>query len=168
MTEASRPNRRFQFSLRRLLIFTAIAGVLLAIIMHQVSVYRRSTNAAAAIMQLGGSVSWNPELVENLVKDQTISRITDVHFTNPKLDAQQWQTLSRLPLHFGLQIDGQTFANESLLHLVGITHLDYVVLGKTSVDEDGVIEFQRQRPDVIVMFGYPEDSDFKEFPARSE
>ena len=52
--------------------------------------------------------------------------------------------------------------------LVGITHLDYLVLDNTSVDEGGVIEFQKQRPDVYVMFGYPGDEQFKEFPSKSE
>ena len=165
MTDTSREPRRFQFTLRRLLVVTAVTGCLLALVTQRVVEYRRATSSARVITRLGGSVSWNPELFENLIRDQTISRITDVHFSNPTLDAEQWKALSRIPHHFGLQIDGLTFTADSMRELAGIAHLDYVVLNNTMVDESAVVAFQKQRPDVAVMFGYPGEPHFKEFPA---
>jgi hypothetical protein len=168
MVATSAQPRRFQFSLKRLLIGTGLAGLLLALASRQAMDYHRSTSSAESIAKLGGSVSWNPEIAENVIKFQTISRITDVRFTNPRLDAVEWQSLSAIPHRFGLQIDGQTFTDDALIHLVGIPRLEYVTLDNTRVTEAGVIEFQRQRPDVTIMFGYPHDSNFNVYPAVNQ
>jgi hypothetical protein len=151
--------------LRKLLLATAVIALLLAVFTHRVVEYRRSIASADAITELGGTVSWNPELLENLIKDQTVARITDVHFTNPQLNAEQWHALAGLPHHFGLQIDGPTFTQASLAALVDATHLDYLVLFNTSLTETDIAEFQLKRADVDVMFGYPGDVNFREFRA---
>jgi hypothetical protein len=163
-----RKPRRFQFTLRHLLVGTALAGLLLALVARQAIDYHRSTSAADAIAELGGSVSWNPEFAENVIKHQTISRITDVHFTNPRLNADQWQSLAVIPHRFGLQIDGQTFTDDAMSQLVDIPRLAYVTLNNSRVTESGVIAFQRKRPDVTVMFGYPHDPNFNVYPAENK
>jgi hypothetical protein len=168
LMENSTQSRWFQFTLRQLLIGSAVAGLLLALVGRQAIDYRRSSAAAKGIAKLGGSVSWNPEIAENLFRDQTVARITDVHFTNPRLNADQWHSLSAIPHRFGLQIDGQTFTDDSMAQLVGIPLLSCVTLSNTRVTASGVIEFQRKRGDVSVMFGYPHDPDFKTYPAANE
>jgi hypothetical protein len=168
MAATSAQPRRFQFTLKRLLIGTVLAGLFLAFVSRQAIDYHRSTSSAETIAKLGGSVSWNPEIAENIIKFQTISRITDVHFTNPRFGAVEWQSLSAIPHRFGLQINGQTFTDDSLTHLVGIPRLYYVTLDNTQVTESGVFEFQRQRPDVTIMFGYPHDPNFNVYPAANE
>jgi hypothetical protein len=145
-------------------VFTALAGLFIAIISREGTRYHQSAMAADLIRKLGGSVHWNREIHENIIRDQTLSRITDVFFTNPRLDAKKWQSLSQLPLRFGLQIDGPSFTDDTITYLVGIKRLEYVVLSNTKVSEDAILGFQRQRPDVFVMIGYPGEPSFRQYP----
>ncbi|MEZ6103144.1 MAG: hypothetical protein R3E01_29730 [Pirellulaceae bacterium] len=131
MPEVVRKPDRFQFTLRKLLPATVAIARLLAVFTHRVLEYRRSIASADAITELGETVSWNPELLENLIKDQTVARITDVHFSNPQLSAEQWYALARLLHLFGLQIDGPTFTQAALAALVDAMHLEYLVLFNT-------------------------------------
>lgn len=164
MTPNPGTKRRFQFTLRQLLVFTGLAGLLLAVVSREGVRYRQSTTAPASIGKLGGSVSSNPEIAENIIRDQTLSSITDVHFTNPRLNAEEWRTLSTLPHRFGVHIEAVTFTDDTIAHLVEIERLDYLVLKDTKVAEAAIIDFQRQRPDMTVMIGYPGDADFREYP----
>ena len=43
----------------------------------------RAARAAEEIENLGGTVSWNPELIETIFRDRALSRITDVHISSP-------------------------------------------------------------------------------------
>ena len=158
--------KRIQFTIWRMLLMTAIVAVLLAVFSKQTINYRQSIACAAAIAKLGGTVSWNPEILENLVRDQTIARITDVHFRDPKLNAEDWKQLVKLPLRFGLQVVGPSFTAESLNALVGCRNLHYVVFWNESVSDQDVVTFQALRPDVEVMFGYPGDQAYRNFPPR--
>jgi hypothetical protein len=150
-----------------MLLATAIVAVFLAIFAKRTIEYRQSLACADAIVQVGGTVHWNPEVVETLVRDQTIARITDVRLIDPRIDAKDWNRLLNLPMRFGLHIEGKTFTDESLEALANVRRLSYLVLTRTTVDEGDVIRFQSARPDVHVMFGYPGDDDFRRFPARS-
>lgn len=165
MTPSDSTQRRFQFSLRRLLVFTGVSGLLLALVSREAAIYRQSTTAARSIVGLSGSVSWNDEMYENVLHDRTLFRITDVHFTNPLLAADEWQLLDELPHTFGLQVEGAVVTDATLKHLVGVEQLDYLVLYNTKVSEDAIAAFQQARPKVTVMIGYPGDADFREFRA---
>ena len=65
--------RRIQFTLRRMLVATAIVAILLAIFAKRTIDYRQSVACADAIAKVGGSVHWNPEVVETLIRDQTVA-----------------------------------------------------------------------------------------------
>ena len=97
----------------------------------------------------------------------TLTRISDVRFDNPVFDAADWRVLSQLPHRFGLQVSGASFTDSSMSFLVPASRLDYVVLHDTNVGEHAVHEFQRRRPDVTVMIGYPGDATFREYPSIS-
>lgn len=81
--------KRFQFTLGRLLFATTIIALLLALFGKSVMDYRQSVAIAQSIQELGGSVSWNPELHENLLRYRTVFAITDVHFSNTEIGAKQ-------------------------------------------------------------------------------
>lgn len=157
---------RIRFTLRRMLFATAIVAVLLALIATRTIDYRQSLACADVIAKNGGRVDWNPEVVETLFRDQTVARITDVRFTDPRINAKDWTQVLNLPLRFGLHVDGKTFTDESLDALVNVRRLTYLVLTKTTIDDGDIIRFQAKRPDVDVMFGYPGDADFRQFPGR--
>lgn len=98
------------------------------------------------------------------------TRISDVRFLNPKLDADGWWELSSIPYGFCLQVDGKTFTSETMKDLVSIEHLEYLVLHNTSVTERSVVEFQQRRPDVGVMLDLPGNTEHshKEFPTYTQ
>lgn len=160
------PKRRIQFTLRRLLFATAIVAILLAIFAKRTIDYRQSLACADLIAKHGGRVDWNPEVVETMFRDQTVARITDVRFTDPRINPKDWTRVLNLPLRFGLHIDGKTFTDESLDGLVDVRRLSYLVLTKAAIDEDDVRRFQIERPDVDVMFGYPGGDNYRLFPGR--
>lgn len=153
-----------RFTLRRILIATAIVAVLLAIFAKRIIDYRRSLACADLIVRSVGRVDWSPEVMETLFRDLTTARITDVSFTDPRLKVDDWTQNLNLPLRFGLHIDGKTFPDESLDALVDVRQLKFLVLTNTMFDEGDVIWFQAERPDVDVMFGYPGDDNFRQFP----
>jgi hypothetical protein len=158
--------RLIQFTLRRMFLATAIIAFLLAMFAKPTVDYRQSLACAKVIAEMGGTVYWNPELIETLIRDQAVARVTDVRFQNPRIDAEGWQQLAKLPMRFGLHIEGPSFTDESLDALIENRHLSYLVLCATSINEDDVIRFQAARPDIHVMFGYPGDKDFQDYPAR--
>ena len=149
-------NRRFQLTLRQLLLATAVVGLLCAFATHQLVQYRHSRSVAWSVAKLGGSVSWRGP------------RISDVRFLDPRLDADGWQELSKIPYGFCLQVDGRTFTSQTMNELVRIKHLEYLVLHNTRVQEQDVIDFQQQRPDVRVTLDVPGKASHshKEFPAN--
>ena len=156
--------KRFQFTVRRLFFLTSIIALLLALFLKSVMDYRRSASTAKSILELGGSVSWNPELLENLIRYQTFAAITDVHFSNTEFGAKQCEALSLMPNRFGLQLDGQLVTEELLGRLSKISGMWYLVFKNGSVDEADIAKFQDIRPDVEVMIGYPGDPNYREFP----
>ena len=162
------PQRKiqFQFTLRRLLIAIALVGVLLALCVRPTIDYRKASFSAKAISRLGGTVSWDDNVFENLWEVQNPARITDIRFYSTSdfgTDAQA--AMSQLPHPFGLHLEGQTFGPDVLPELAEIRNLNYLVFSDTQVKERDVTEFQKARPDVYVMFGYPGDTGFREFPS---
>jgi hypothetical protein len=156
--------KRFQFTVRRLLFATAIIALLLALFTKSVMDYRQSATIARSIEELGGSVSWNPELHENLLRYRTVAAITDVHFSNTEIGAKQCKALSLIPNRFGLQLDGKPVTEELLGQLSGVSGMWYLVIKNASVDEADIAKFQNIRPDVEVMIGYPGDPNYRAFP----
>jgi hypothetical protein len=155
---------RFRFSLRTLLIATTIAALVSGIATKEIVRHVRATRVAAKVRGLGGAVHWNSEVLETLLRDQALTRITDVYFTNPSFPSEQWTVLKDLPQRFGLQVEGKQFTDDSLDHLKGVSKLRYLVLNNTGVTDAGVAELKRSLPNLRIMFGYPGDSNFREIP----
>ena len=159
----SSPKRtRFQFKLRSLLIAMVVVGLIGAYVARESVRHRQAQSVAREIAALGGSVSWNQEVFENILHDRALTRITDVHFTNPSFPSHRWLALQRLPQSFGLQVRGAEFDDESLPYLKQIPQLKYVVLKNTTVTDQALAELKKARPELTIMIGYPEDPDFRE------
>jgi len=125
--------------------------------------HRQAQYAAFEIQNLGGRVSWNPkmEIIETIVRDKALSRITDVHFTNPSFPDEKWLILRELPQRFGLQVEGLQFTDASLEYLKDVKLLNYLVLNKTGVTGQGVADLIKSLPHITVMYGYPGDPNFR-------
>ena len=147
---------RFQFSIRYLLLATALLAFLIAVSMRPIGEYRASRTMANTVTRLGGNVWWKG------------SRISDVRFQNPKLDADQWQELSKMPYGFCLDIVGKTITANTLHDVSEIKPLKNLVLHNTSVNVQDIERFKRQRPDISVMIDIPTGGKHahKEFPAQ--
>ena len=130
----------------------------------EISRHRQARQVAFEIQNLGGRVSWNPkvEIIETIVRDKALSRITDVHFTNPSFPDENWLVLKLLPQRFGLQVEGPQFTDASLEYLKDVKLLNYLVLNKTSVTDRGVADLIQSLPHITVMYGYPGDPNFRQ------
>lgn len=157
MAQTNPRKPRLQFTLRRLFLTIAVAGLLLAVTARQIIEYRQSRMVAVAVADLGGSVRWQG------------SRIRDVRFQNPQLSVDQWHTLSNIPYRFTLDVDGKSFTAKTMHDIVEIENLEYLVLHNTSLMQNDVVKFQKQRPDVGVMIDIPGivSHSHKEFPRHT-
>ena len=147
---------RFQFSIRYLLLATALLAFLVAVSIRPISEYRASRTMANTVKSLGGNVWWRGP------------RISDVRFQNPKLNADQWQELSKMPFGFCLDISGKTITANTLHDVSEIKPLENLVLHNTSVNVQDIERFKRNRPDIGVTIDIPTGGKHvhKEFPAQ--
>jgi hypothetical protein len=117
--------------------------------------HRKALYAARAIENLGGRVSWNPkmEILETIMRDKALSRITDVHFYNPTFPDDDWLVLMELPQRFGLQVSGPGFTDKSLVYLREVKNMNYLVLTNTGVTRQGIADLQKTLPHIEVLSG---------------
>ncbi len=127
--------------------------------------YRNSVAAAVSVQRLGGSVSWNPELLENLFRHQTVAVITDVHFSTPNFNVDQCKAIAHIPNQFGLQLHVQSISREAVLEIPNISQIKYLIVKDLLLTDSEIAELQRTRPDITIMVGYPGEDNFREFPA---
>ena len=153
--------RRFRFSLRAFLAFVTIAALVLAVVAHEA--YRHATAASVAreIVNLGGTVHWNPEVYETILRDMALTRITDVHIENPNFPDEGLLELKKLPQRFGLQVRGPQFTDKSLKYLREIPNLKYLVVSNTSTTDKGLSALKRAMPHLTIMHGYPGDPGYR-------
>ena len=155
--------RRFVLILLCSMVCILLLLLLRRPVQSELSRHRQAQYAAFEIKNLGGHVSWNPkmEILETIFRDRALSRITDVHFTNPSFPDENWLVLKELPQRFGLQVGGPQFTDASLEYLKDVKLLNYLVLDKTSVTDQGVAGLVKSLPHITVMYGYPAHSNFR-------
>ena len=87
----------------------------------------RPADTAASVVRkvakLGGTVHWNPEVHETILRDMALTRITDVRFASPRFPDDGLLELRNLPQRFGLQVSGPQFTDASLEYLKEIPNL---------------------------------------------
>lgn len=165
-------SRRHARNNMALIILGSIVGILLLLALGVFlnkggGKHLQAKRAALMIQDLGGHVSWNPELLETIIRDGALSRITDVHFTNPTFSEEKWLVLNELPQHFGLQVKGPQVSDASLEYLKEVELLKYLVLSDTRVTNEGVAALIKSLPGVTVMFDYPGDPNFRQFNSHA-
>ena len=138
-------------------IVIVIIALLFKPLRNELARHRQAIHAADKIKNLGGRVSWNPkmEIIETIVRDKALSRITDVRFFNPTFPDEEWLVLQEIPQRFGLQVSGSRFTDNSLEYLKEVRHLDYLVIKNTGVSDKGIADLQNSLPYLTVMYGYP-------------
>ena len=148
--------KRIQFSLRYLLLGTAVLAFLVVIGMRPTEEYMQSKSMAGTVARLGGNVWWRG------------LRISDVRFQNPILSADEWQELSEMPYEFCLDIGGRTITSNTLDDISVIEPLQNLVLHNTSLKIQDIERLKRQRPDISVVIDVPSGGkhSHKEFPAQ--
>ena len=153
--------RRFTFSLRTFLVFVAIAALVLAVVARET--YRHATAASVAreIVRFGGTVHWNSEVYETILRDMALTRITDVHISNPNFPDEELLQLKKLPQRFGLQVSGPQFTDTSLEYLRDVPNLKYLVVSNTSTTDEGLKALRREMPHLTIMLGYPGDPGYR-------
>ena len=161
---AHRECTRMRFGLKRFLLFCTCVSLVLVIVSQDTRRHWRAQKAAWRIADLGGSVHWNPELHETVLRDWALTRITDVTFNNTDLTNEHREALAALPQRFGLHVHGSEFGDLSLGALKSLPNLRYLVLNDTSVTDQGVSELKSAVPGVTVMYGYPGDPEFRQIP----
>ena len=156
---------------RLIAAFVCVALFLMSakLLYREMSRHEQARNAAFSIQALGGRLFWNPktEIIETLVRDKALSRITDVHFTNPSFADENWMVLKQIPQRFGLQVEGLQFTDASLACLKDIELLDYLVLHGTGVTDEGVENLIKALPHITVMYGYPGEPGSRELNVRN-
>lgn len=151
--------KRFWFKLFAILISCVIIILFLLLykpVRREISRHQQALYAAEQIQFLGGKVFWNPkmEILETIVYDKALSRITDVHFTNPTFPDDNWLVLNKLPQRFGLQVSGLGFTDNSLSYLKEVPNMNYIVLRNTSVTEQGIDDIKKSLPNLDVLGDY--------------
>ncbi len=130
MTDSPKPKRRwFQFSLRALLLLTAVSAVLLWLWTIYVAHYRAQGRAAAALRKLGASVSTEPAgpaWIRKLVGEESFVNVT------------------------GCALVEEATTDADLEHLKGLTKLEYLWLSGTQVTDAGVADLQESLPNLAI------------------
>jgi hypothetical protein len=60
-----------------------MAGLFLAVAARETYRHATAVGVASEIKSLGGTVYWNPEVHETIIRDLALTRITDVCISNP-------------------------------------------------------------------------------------
>ena len=165
-----RKRRWFQFSLRSLLIFTAIAAVACGWLGRKIEQKRREHEAAEAIRKLGGVVNYNYQRgagprpswrlsgepsgsawLRKLLGENFFSEIEFVGLaprpetTDAALNAA-FESLKGMPRLQFLYLAGTKIIDDRLENLNPLTQLQGLELHKTKVSEAGIEKLQKALP----------------------
>ena len=138
-----RQRRWFQFSLRSLLIFTAIVAVCCGWMGRRIEQKRNEREAVEAISKLGGEVMYDsgaappgPNWLRRLLGEHFFSKVDQVtlhHVTDEELTC-----LDELPDLVSVDLEGASITDVGLSHLRGLTRLENLDLRGTKVTDAGM------------------------------
>ena len=155
MSEANaKPRRRrFQFSLRSLLILvTLVAGLLVAWRVY-VEPYRRQREAMKLIEELGGQYKTearSPAWMRRWVEAGNFQDVTAVSLGGPKVSDADLAHLTELTSLQTLYLYKTEVSDAGLAHLKSLTKLKYLNLAHTRVTDAGVEALQRALPNCAI------------------
>jgi hypothetical protein len=163
--------RRYQFTLRTLLIFVTLAGCGFGLLGMKVREARRQAAAVAAIEKLGGQVFYDyqfdsqdrflpyavlpgPLLFHALLPDDFFRTVHAVELAGAPLTAADLENLKSLPRLAILRFHGSTIADAELVYLKELTTLKQLDFDDTQVTEAGMKKLNRELPDCVIGLSY--------------
>jgi hypothetical protein len=135
--------RRFQYSLRSLLLLTLLVSVGMSWFATTAQRTKRERKAAQAIQRLGGRIWWDV-----FFRHQTnfLSEVNYVDFAGEKVTDEALQNLSELKHLLRLNLNNTDVTESQLQYLKGLTQLKWLQLAAPSVRNEAVKELQQALP----------------------
>ena len=147
-----RKRRWFQFSLRTLLIFTAIAAVAVGWLGKRMEQKRNEREAMEALVKLGCYVEYDYEMEDPNAKPPGPDWLRDVLGENffsevvcvsvmrrpPILSDSGLVNLKGLTQLQTLDLNGTKVTDAGLMHVIGLPRLDFLSLANTAVSDAGL------------------------------
>jgi hypothetical protein len=140
--------RRFQFSLRTLLIVVTLCAILCSWLAVKTERVQREREAAAEIEKLGGKVTWvfSPpsgsawlQSLRSLVENDDVSgHVIHVYLNGTQATDTDLEHLKRLPRLLLLSLDQTKVTDAGLEHLEGLSELWILRLHSTQITDAGL------------------------------
>ena len=139
--------RRFQFSLRSLMLLVVVVAIPCSWLSVELKAAREQNAAVEAIQKAGGWVECNEGYDPNgLVPVALLDgwqgfyfmNVTDVYFDEAKVGDSELEHLKGLPQLRFLALNGTSVSDAGLKHLKGFTQLESLFLEGTNVSDAGL------------------------------
>jgi hypothetical protein len=150
-TKPRGPRRWLQFSLRTLLVLTALAAGAMLAWRAYVEPYRRQRQTLALVEQLGArcqteiAPGWLRRILGGDLQNIVLLDLSDCDEPDRYIEP-----VAALPDVHTLVVGGPAFGDEHLRRLRGLTSLRWLILDTTSVTEERVSEIRRALPQAEV------------------
>jgi len=140
--------RRFQYSLRSLLLLTLLVSIGMSWIATAMQRAKRQREVAQAIEKMNGRVWWDYAFRHEA---GFLSEVTYVDFSGEHVSNEALQKLHELP-HLGrLNCNNSDIADPQLKYLEGLTQLQWLELETAGVTDEAAKELQQSLPNCWVL-----------------
>jgi hypothetical protein len=135
----NRERRRFQFSLRTLLVLVTLASILLALcVAYYVAPYRRQARAAVHFSRLGGKVRTEPAAPVWLAQLLGAKNVYQVDLAETQIRDSDLEQLEKFEHLGGLSLRKTKVTDSGIQHLKGLTNLLALDLSDTHTTDAGL------------------------------
>ena len=135
--------RRFQYSLRSLLLLTLLVSIGMSWVATMMQRVKRQREVARAIEKLGGRVWWDVALRQEA---GFLSEVTYVDMNGEQVRDEALQNLSKLPRLARLNLNNSDITDSQLRYLKGLAQLRLLELEAPRVTDEAVKELQQALP----------------------
>ncbi|MGO9114084.1 MAG: hypothetical protein ACLP9L_33125 [Thermoguttaceae bacterium] len=135
--------RRFQYSLRSLLLLTLLVSIGMSWIATTMQRAKRQREVARAIEKLGGRVWWD---FASRHEASFLSEVIYVDFSGEKVEDEALQSLNQLTHLARLNLNNSEITDSQLRHLKGLAQLRWLELEAPRVTDEAVKELRRALP----------------------
>jgi hypothetical protein len=134
--------RWYQWRLRSLFILTLLVAIGMSWLAVTMRDQRKQHEAADAIEKAGGKVKSEPTWLGELLRDDSLVKVTGVYFLDGAADDAGLVHLQRLNQLQWLRLNSPNITDAGLLHLQGLSQLHYLKLNSTEVTDAGLANLQ--------------------------
>jgi hypothetical protein len=158
-----RRRRWFQFSLRSLLIITALVAISCGVLGSKIERKRREREAVKAIEMRAGYVAYDfevaglkepfgPSWLRELLGENFFSEITLAQLNNVGDDeiAEYADTIKGFPKLKELRLCAPGLSDSGLIYLSPLTQLESLVFDESHVSDAGIAELQKALPSCTI------------------